>query len=322
MTSLPLARTTGARAMLTDVQRGLSQPQKELSPKYFYDHRGSELFEAITELPEYYLTRTERTILERDADAFMQALRPASLVELGAGSARKTRILLDAMQRAGSLECYVPLDVSASFLAETAVRLSREYAPLRVEPIVTDFTERVPLPASMARPTLVAFLGSTIGNFHPVEAARVLRRARTAMTRGDRFLLGADLRKDAQRLEAAYDDAAGVTAEFNRNMLRVLNRELGADFDESAFAHRAVYDTREHRIEMHLVARTRQEVTIPGAGRFHFASGESVRTEISCKYDRRSLEGMLVAAGLRLEQWRTDDAGDFALVMAARAEDW
>jgi L-histidine N-alpha-methyltransferase len=322
MTSLPLAPASGALAMLRDVQFGLSLSQKELSPKYFYDHRGSELFEAITELPEYYLTRAERSILERNVNALMGALRPASLVEFGAGSAAKTRLILDAMRRAGSLECYVPIDVSASFLSETALRLATEYPALRVEPIVADFTEGVPLPASLARPALVAFLGSTIGNFHPVEGARVLRRARTAMTRDDRFLLGADLRKDVRRLEAAYDDAAGVTADFNRNMLRVLNRELGADFDERAFAHRALYDSREHRIEMHLVARSRQVVTIPGAGEFHFAAGESVRTEISCKYDRPALDDLLGAAGLEIETWLTDDAGDFALVVAARAEGW
>jgi L-histidine Nalpha-methyltransferase len=320
MTSLPLSTAPGALAMLRDVQLGLSQSQKELSPKYFYDRRGSELFEAITELPEYYLTRAERSILERNARTLMSALRPATLVELGAGSAAKTRLILDAMREAGSLECYVPIDVSASFLSETAARLAGEYPGLRVEPLVADFTERMPLPGSLRRPALFAFLGSTIGNFHPVEGARVLRRARAAMLRDDRFLLGADLRKDVERLEAAYNDAAGVTAEFNHNMLRVLNRELGADFDENAYAHRALYDSREHRIEMHLVARSRQVVTVPGAGAFEFAPGESVRTEISCKYDRPTLEDMLGAAGLAIETWLTDDAGDFALVVAVRAD--
>ena len=307
--------------MLRDVRAGLSQPQKELSPKYFYDHRGSELFEAITTLDEYYLTRAERSILERDINGIVRELRPATLVELGAGSAAKTRRILDAMQLAGTLQCYVPLDVSASFLAETAARLRGEYGGLRVEPVVADFTEGVPLPPALPRPALVAFLGSTIGNFHPMEAVLLLRRARAAMHPGDHFLLGADLRKDIGRLERAYDDARGVTADFNRNVLRVLNRELGADFDEAAFAHRALYNRAEHRIEMHLVARTEQHVTIPGAGTFHFAEGESVRTEISCKYDRTSLCDLLASAGLRLDTWRTDDAGDFALVVASRAED-
>jgi L-histidine N-alpha-methyltransferase len=321
MTSLPLPRAQGALAMLRDVQRGLSQPQKELQPKYFYDHRGSELFEAITDLPEYYLTRAERSILRSQMGPLMARLRPASLIELGAGSAVKTRLILDAMRRAGSLAWYVPIDVSASFLAETAARLRAEYPAIHVDPVVADFTERVPLPAAVPRPALIAFLGSTIGNFHPIEAIGVLRRVRAAMAGGDRFLLGADLRKDVRRLEAAYNDGAGVTADFNRNMLRVLNRELGADFDERAFAHRAWYDGSEHRIEMHLVARAEQKVIVPGAGTFHFARGESVRTEISAKYDRRAIDDMLVAAGLRLETWLTDDAGDFALVVAARAED-
>jgi L-histidine N-alpha-methyltransferase len=321
MTSLPLPRAHGALAMLRDVQRGLSQPQKELQPKYFYDHRGSELFEAITDLPEYYLTRAERSILRSQMDALMATLRPASLIELGAGSAVKTRLILDAMRGAGSLECYVPIDVSASFLGETAARLRAEYPGLHVDPVVADFTERVPLPLSVPRPALIAFLGSTIGNFHPIEAIGVLRRVRAAMAAGDRFLLGADLRKDVQRLEAAYNDSAGVTADFNRNMLRVLNRELGADFDENAYTHRAWYDWTEHRIEMHLVARAEQRVTVPGAGEFHFARGESVRTEISAKYDHGAIDDMLVTAGLRLETWLTDDAGDFALVVAARTED-
>jgi L-histidine N-alpha-methyltransferase len=211
--------------------------------------------------------------------------------------------------------------VSASFLAATAVRLRTEYANLRVDPVVADFTERVPLPLSLPRPALMAFLGSTIGNFHPIEAVSVLRRVRAAMTRDDRFLLGADLRKDVRRLEAAYNDSAGVTAEFNRNMLRVLNRELGANFDLGAFAHCAFFNAMHHRIEMHLVARIGQTVSIPGAGEFHFTRGESVRSEISCKYDRAVLDDMLGAAGLRLERWLADPAGDFVVIVAARAED-
>ena len=320
MTSLPLRAAFGGAAMLRDVQLGLARPQKELPPKYFYDRRGSELFEAITALPEYYLTRAERSILGTAMGGVLRALGPATLVELGAGSAAKTRLILDAMARAGSLACYVPIDVSASFLAESATRLRAEYRALRVEPVVTDFTERMPLPGSLPRPVLIAFLGSTIGNFAPMEAVRVLRRVRAAMTRGDRFLLGADLRKDVARIEAAYNDAGGVTAQFNRNMLRVLNRELGADFDEHAFEHRAFYDAREHRIEMHLVSRGTQVVTVPGAGAFRFADGETIRTEISCKYDRAALEGMLGAADLRMDAWCADEPGDFVVVVAARAE--
>jgi len=315
-----LAGSAGS-AMLRDVAHGLSQPQKELAPKYFYDHRGSELFEQITELPEYYLTRAERAILDAEMPALMQALRPATLVELGAGSAAKTRLILDAMHAAGSGHSYVPLDVSASFLADSAARLRAEYPWLQVMPVVADFTERVPLPPAPPRPVLMAFLGSTIGNFSKPEAVRLLHRARAALAPGDHLLLGADLRKDVRRLEAAYDDSAGVTAEFNRNMLRVLNRELGADFDPDAFEHQARYNAAEHRIEMHLVARAPLTVRIPGAGVYRFDRGESVRTEISCKYDRPTLDGMFALAGLRLDRWLTDPAGDFALAVAAPQPD-
>ncbi len=311
----PVTGVAGS-AMLRDVARGLSLPQKELAPKYFYDHRGSQLFEQITTLPEYYLTRAERSILEARMPTLMRALRPATLVELGAGSAAKTRLILDAMRAAGSAAAYVPLDVSASFLADTASRLRAEYPGLRVAPVVADFTERLPLPDGLPRPIVVAFLGSTIGNFSSAEAVRLLRRVRGALGPGDRLLLGADLRKSVARLEAAYDDAAGVTAEFNRNILRVLNRELGADFDPDAFYHRAVYDRSGHRIEMRLVSRERQSVRIPGAGTFVFRPGEWMRTEISCKYDRPSIEEMFGLAGLVLESWLTDPAGDFALVTA------
>ncbi len=315
-----LAGSAGS-AMLRDVARGLAQPQKELSPKYFYDHRGSRLFEQITELPEYYLTRAERAILGAEMPALMRALQPATLVELGAGSAAKTRLILDAMHAAGSGRSYVPLDVSASFLADSATRLRAEYPWLSVTPVVADFTDRIPLPTVLPRPLLMAFLGSTIGNFGKAEAVRLLRRARAALAAGDRLILGADLRKDVARLEAAYDDAAGVTAEFNRNMLRVLNRELGADFDPEAFEHEARYNGTEHRIEMHLVARTPQAVQIPGAGVFRFARGESVRTEVSCKYDRPALDAMFALAGFCIETWLTDPAGDFSLVVAAPLSD-
>lgn len=307
--------------MLRDVVRGLAQPQKELAPKYFYDDRGSRLFEQITDLPEYYLTRAERAILDAEMPALMRTLRPATLVELGAGSAAKTRLILDAMHDAGSGCRYVPLDVSASFLADSAARLRAEYPWLRVTPVVADFTDRIPLPTGLPRPLLMAFLGSTIGNFSKPEAVRLLRRARGALDAGDRLLLGADLRKEIARLEAAYDDAGGVTAEFNRNMLRVLNRELGADFDPDAFDHEARYDAAEHRVEMHLVARAAQTVRIPGVAPISFGRGESVRTEISCKYDRPALDAMFALAGFYIETWLTDPAHDFALVVAAPRPD-
>ena len=307
--------------MLRDVALGLSKHQKELPSKYFYDHRGSELFEAITELPEYYPTRVERALLTAEIPAVLRELRPASLVELGAGSASKTRIILDAMRDAGNARCYVPIDVSATFLDETAARVRAEYPGLVVNPIVADFTARPSRIDPLPHPAMIAFLGSTIGNFTPIEAQQLLSGIRATMAPGDRFLLGADLRKDLTRLLAAYDDTAGITAQFNLNMLRVLNRELGADFNETLFRHRATYDGFLHRIEMHLVSDGAQTVCVPGAGVFDFAEGETVRTEISCKYDRLSIEHTLAAAGLRLEQWFTDGAADFALAVAVRADE-
>jgi len=309
--------------MLAEVRAGLVREQKELPPKYFYDHRGSRLFEEITRLPEYYLTRAERALLAAWAPRLATRLRPRTLVELGAGSAEKTRLLLDAMLDAaradGSCGAYVPIDVSAEFLAETAARLRAEYPGLRVTPAVADIGERLELPRHVARPVLFAFLGSTIGNFAPGEAAALLRRVRAEMRPSacDRLLVGVDLRKDMRVVEAAYNDAQGVTAEFNRNMLRVLNRELGAGFDPALFAHRAFYAEREHRIEMHLVAERAHEVDVPGIGAVPFRAGESIRTEISCKYDRPSVAALLAGAGLALEQWIADDASTFALVVAA-----
>ncbi|HEX6536038.1 MAG TPA: L-histidine N(alpha)-methyltransferase [Gemmatimonadaceae bacterium] len=313
------ARPTGERAMLADVREGLSRAQKELSPKYFYDERGSELFEAITRLPEYYLTRTERAMLRALAPELVAAIHPRTIVELGAGSAEKTRILLDAACRAADRALtYVPVDVSAEFLDRTATRLREAYPALDVRPVVADITTDIVLPA-LRHPVLHVFLGSTIGNFETPAAVRLLRRIRSAMRDGDRLLLGADLRKAVPRIEAAYNDRAGITAEFNRNVLRVLNRELGADFDVDAFRHRAIYDRDRHRIEMHLVADAPQQVTVPGVGVVRIARGESIRTEISTKYDRPAIEAMFAAAGLDLADWRTDPDGLFALALGARA---
>jgi L-histidine N-alpha-methyltransferase len=304
-------------AMLAEVAAGLAAPQKELPPKYFYDHRGSELFEEITRLPEYYLTRAERGLLEAWMPRLIRSLGTRALVELGAGSAGKTRVILNAMQAAGTAELYVPIDVSAAFLRETAERLRHEYSGLAVTPAVADISEELNLPGALPAPALFIFLGSTIGNFYPPAAIRLLARVRGAMRPGDRFLIGADLRKEPATLEAAYNDAEGVTAEFNRNMLRVLNHELAADFDPDAFAHRAFYDRDAHRIEMHLVARTAHRVWIPGIGEIRFAEGESIRTEISCKHDVPSLAALFSAAGLHLEAWRTDAGRRFVLAVGA-----
>lgn len=300
-----------------DVAAGLSKPQKEVPSKYFYDARGSHLFEAITALPEYYLTRTERALLERVAPELIGGLRPRSLAELGAGSAQKTRLLLDAMRSVGCAEVYQPIDVSAAFLARTAARLRREYPGLRVEPVVADFSSYLPGQETLPEPRLHAFLGSTIGNLEPAEAIRLLAGIRSALTPGDRLLVGVDLKKNVTRLEAAYNDSDGVTAEFNRNLLRVLNRELGADFDLAAFEHRAHYLPEHGRIEMHLVSTRRQRVMIPMVGNFDFLPGETIRTEISCKYDRPQIDRLCNAAGLQVERWWTDAEDLFALFLAA-----
>jgi L-histidine N-alpha-methyltransferase len=304
--------------MLAEVAAGLSAPQKELPPKYFYDHRGSELFEEITRLPEYYPTRTERRLLQSWMPQLIPQLGTRTLIELGAGSAEKSRIILDAMRAAGVSGQYVPIDVSASFLDQTAIRLRREYPGLVVDPVVADIAEDFTVPRDLQHPALYAFLGGTIGNFYPPAAIRLLARVRAAMKGGDRFLMGVDLRKDVRRIEAAYNDSQGVTAAFNRNMLLVINHELRADFDPARFEHLAFYEPVAHRIEMHLVSLAAQEVRIPGIGRISFQPGESIRTEISCKHDRKSVQELFAAAGLRIESWRPDPEALFALVVGVR----
>jgi L-histidine N-alpha-methyltransferase len=305
-------------AVLAEIAEGLSLPQKELSPKFFYDERGSRLFEQITQLPEYYLTRTERALLERWMPEWIGALAPRALVELGAGSAEKTRIVLDAITATVDSAVYLPVDVSAEFLRQTAERIGAAYPSIAVVPLVADITDNFLLPEEVPHPTLHAFLGSTIGNFAPEPAVDLLREVRMRMEETDRFLMGVDLRKDPARLEAAYDDAAGVTAEFNRNMLRALNAMTGADFDADAWEHRAFYDPEAHWIEMHLVSPRDHAVTIPGAGTFQFAAGETILTEISAKHDRDSVEEMFDDAGLAIERWMTDADGLYAITLAAR----
>ena len=301
--------------LLEDVREGLSRSQKELDPKYFYDERGSRLFEAITELPEYYPTRSERALLLSVAPVLIARLRPATLVELGAGSASKTRVILDAMRDAGSAKQYVPVDVSGDFLSDTALRLRGEYPGFCIDAAIGDFATDLILP-SVARPALFGFLGSTIGNFREREAVDILRRVGHEMQPGDHFLLGADLRKDVEMIEAAYNDAAGITADFNLNILRVINDNLGADFVLSRFAHRAFYDRDRHRIEMHLDSLESQSVFIPGVGEISFAAGESIRTELSYKYDRDTVISLLTGAGLEMVEWMEDDDHTFALALA------
>ena len=303
---------------MADVRQGLLRSPKQLSPKYFYDERGSELFEEITELPEYYLTRAERLLLEQCIGEIVRSVRPCSLVELGAGSATKTRIILDEMRTNGCAECYVPVDVSKDFLEATAIQLRTDYPDVEIVPVVSDITEPFVIP-EIASPTLVAFLGSTIGNFPREQAVSLLSHIAGEMGSTDRFLLGADLIKDPAVIDRAYNDSRGVTAAFNLNVLERLNRELGADFPIAEFKHRAFYSREQHRVEMHLVAQTAHTVNIPRIGEISFEKGESIRTELSYKYDRSILEDILCASGLTIEKWMPATDDSFALALA-RAE--
>ena len=275
-----------AATMRRDVRAGLSTEPKELAPKYFYDERGSQLFEQITELPEYYPTRAERSILaERSDEIVVAAGGPQTLVELGSGSAAKTRHLLSAMRDAGCLQTYVPVDISEEITHETAGALAAEYPGLAVRGLVCDFEhdlERIP-DGDGGR--LIAFLGGTIGNLYPAPRRDFLTRLSSLMGPEDRLLLGTDLVKAHDRLEAAYDDAGGVTAEFNKNVLRVLNRELGANFDLDAFEHVAIYDAEEARMDIRLRALEEQTIRVEGLEMdVSFARGEEMRTEISAKF--------------------------------------
>jgi L-histidine N-alpha-methyltransferase len=301
--------------MVRDVRQGLTKSPKQLSPKYFYDERGSELFEEITQLPEYYLTRAERMLLERCISEIIAAVRPCSLVELGAGSATKTRIILDEMRASGCAECYVPVDVSKDFLEATAVQLQSDYSDVQIIPVVSDITEPFALPP-VASPTLVAFLGSTIGNFPREQAIHLLSHIAGEMGEADRFLLGADLIKDAAIIDKAYNDSRGVTAAFNLNILERLNRELNADFPLGDYEHHAFYSIKHHRVEMHLTAQRAHKVMIPEIGEISFEKGESIRTELSYKYDRQMLDDILSASGLSIEKWMPADDGAFVLALA------
>jgi L-histidine N-alpha-methyltransferase len=296
----------------------LGAPQKELPPTYFYDAAGSQLFDEITRLPEYYLTRAERRLLELHAPEILWRTRPRALAELGSGMSSKTRILLDALMSIGS-RVYVPIDVDAETLRASATALRNDFPALEVHPLVADMRDHVAVPYTTERPVLYAFLGSTIGNFNARDARTLLARMRAGLGAGDSLLLGVDLVKDVATLEAAYNDSRGVTAEFNLNVLRVLNAQLNATFDVNGFDHHAFYDHERRRIEMHLVARYAQHALIPGVGVVRFRSGETIRTEISCKYDRQSVDELLSGAGWRIDTWLTDDAALFALVIARPA---
>jgi L-histidine Nalpha-methyltransferase len=317
MTSLDRRLPPGflEEALRADALSGLTSAPKSLPPKWFYDAQGSALFDKITELPEYYPTRAEREILTATATGIAAQTRARTLIELGSGSSDKTRLLLDALRATGTLRCYVPVDVSEPALAAAGSALSAEYPGLDVRAVVSDFEERLGFPADgdAPAPRLVAFLGSTIGNLEPAQRAAFLSRVRAQLRPGDFFLLGTDLVKDPATLVAAYDDASGVTADFNKNVLAVLNAELGADFDLDEFEH-------VEWIEMRLRSLTAQTVRLPAIGlTVEFADGEEMRTEVSAKFRRAGVSGELAAAGFAMRSWWTDAAAQFGLSLSVPA---
>ncbi len=292
-----------------DVRRGLTAQRKFLLPQYFYDALGSALFDAICELPEYYPTRAESEILTTHAREIASAFgSPIRLVELGSGSARKTRYLLDAITAVQPDLEYVPIDVDASILTKSSEALLQEYESLRVTAICGDFRQAVrALPHRASLRTVVLFLGSTIGNLDPEGAVAMLRDLGSSLSPGDALFLGADLRKSKAVLEPAYDDPLGVTASFNLNLLGRINRELGGHFELASFAHRAFYDEQLGRIEMHLVSRGAQRVAIDTLElEVEFAEGETIHTENSYKHDDESLRALMEGAGFRIEKAWTD----------------
>jgi L-histidine N-alpha-methyltransferase len=303
---------TGA-ALRADVLQGLTRTPKILPPKWFYDARGSELFEEITRLDEYYPTRAEREILIARAPMIAAATRASTLVELGSGSSDKTRHLLDALP---GLHSYIPVDVSGSALTGAAEALLAERPDLRIHALIADFTAGLVLPDTPG-PRLVVFLGGTVGNLLPEERSAFLTSVRALLAPGDALLLGTDLVKDESVLVRAYDDEAGVTAEFNKNVLSVINRELGADFDPADFGHVALWNAEQEWIEMRLRARRALTAKIPELDLVvHFAAGEEVRTEVSAKFRQDGVRSELASAGMELTHWWTDEANRFALSLA------
>ncbi len=305
-----------ADSLRSDARLGLTRSPKRLPPKWFYDDRGSELFEKITRLAEYYPTVAERAILSARAGEIAAASRAHTLVELGAGSAEKTVLLLDALREIGTLHRYVPVDVSEAALAAGGRRVSAACPGLTVLAVLSDFEEHLGLPPAEG-PRLVAFLGSTIGNLEPAERADFLASLRAGLVSGDSLLLGTDLVKDPATLVAAYDDDAGVTAAFNKNVLSVLNRELGADFDLDAFEHVALWDPANEWIEMRLRSLTEQAVRVGALDLdVRFAEGEEMRTEVSAKFREERVRAELGMAGLQMWSWWTDPEGRFALSLS------
>ena len=306
------------RSLANDVLDGLTKPFKELSPKHLYDARGSELFDRICELPEYYPTRAELSILRAHAAEIVATTGAGELVELGAGASVKARVLLDAMRDAGTLRRYIPLDVSAAVVQAAAETLTGQYPGIEVRGVVGDFERHLAHvgPASDT-PRLVALLGGTIGNFPPGTRRSILSKIATLLGRDDHLALGTDLIKAPHVIEAAYNDSEGVTAEFNRNMLHVLNRELGADFSPESFEHVAFYDRQHEWVEMRLRATRPCSVLISDLDlRVQFAAGEELRTEISAKFTRERVTADLEASGVALARWLTDAQARFAVSLA------
>jgi L-histidine N-alpha-methyltransferase len=304
------------RSLRSDAHLGLTSSPKWLQPKWFYDARGSDLFEEITRLPEYYPTRTERSILSARAGDIARRTGAHTLVELGSGSSEKTRLLLDALRTEGTLRQYVPLDVSETALRDAVAAIHDDYPTLAIHGVVADFTQHLDRVPGQT-PRLVAFLGGTIGNLFPDERATFLGELRDTLTPGEWLLLGTDLVKSPEVLVPAYDDAAGVTADFNRNVLAVLNRELGADFDLANYEHLAVWDPENEWIEMRLRAAAAAEVTLSELDLdIALRPGEEIRTEISAKFRREGIEAELAKAGFALDSWWTDPEGRFALSLA------
>jgi L-histidine N-alpha-methyltransferase len=305
-------------ALETDVRAGLTATPKSLPPKWFYDARGSVLFDEITRLPEYYPTRCEKAVLTAHAADVAAATQADTLIELGSGTSEKTRLLLDALRDAGTLRRFVPFDVDESVLSTASTQVEEEYPGIEVHAVVGDFEHHLPLLPTGGR-RLVAFLGGTIGNLLPGPRAEFLAVLASTLAPGDALLLGTDLVKDPVRLQAAYDDAAGTTADFNKNVLRVVNRELDGDLDVESFAHVAVWNADDEWIEMRLRSTHAQTATLRALDlRVDFAAGEEVRTEISAKFREERVRSELAAAGLDLQRWWTDVDGDFGVSLSVK----
>jgi L-histidine N-alpha-methyltransferase len=309
--------------MRRELHAGLARPPRSIPPKYFYDQEGSRLFDAICRLPEYYLTRAEYALLEQHAGAVVERVRPEALVEIGSGMAHKTGLLITAMCARAAAPLYAALDIDPEAIEASARSLLKAFPHLSVRGVVADFGRDLQVVAQVAPPAagprLFLFLGSTIGNLDEQAAPVLLRAIADLMTPRDAFLLGVDLAKDERVLYAAYNDAQGVTAAFNKNVLRALSRELDGDFDESAFDHLAFYDGRRSRIEMHLVSRRRQAVSLRAIDlRFELSEGERVMTEISRKFTRESVEVTLAEGAMKLEEWLPAADGSFALAVARK----